>query len=138
MEQVLWPVHCVDGTWGWKLHKDLYVGNDCAFVKKGTNANVDSYSAFFDNAKLSKTELDHILRREGITDIYLCGLAWDYCVGFTALEGRELGYNVFVISDGCKGVNTEGIEAMSQQMKQAGIVFINSDVLEKRLEENEK
>lgn len=137
MEQKLWPVHCVEGTWGWKLHKDLKVENEDSFVKKGTNSKVDSYSAFYDNAKLNKTNLHDILRAEGVRDIYLCGLAWDYCVAFTALEGRELGYNVYVVSDGCKGVDNDGIKAMSERMRQAGVKIISSQDLEKSLDEKD-
>jgi len=135
MEQTLWPVHCVEGTWGWKLHKGLKLESADEFVKKGTNTHIDSYSAFYDNAKLHKTNLHNILQREGIKDIYLCGLAWDYCVAFTALEGRELGYNVHVITDGCKGVSTEGVTATTLRMKQAGVKFISSQDFEKALEE---
>lgn len=137
MEQTLWPVHCVEGTWGWKLNKNLKLTEEDEFVKKGTNAQVDSYSAFYDNAKLHKTNLHDILRREGIKDIYLCGLAWDYCVSFTALHARELGYNVYVVSEGCKGVSEEGVKTMNQRMKQAGIKIISSQELEKILDEKE-
>jgi nicotinamidase-related amidase len=137
MAQKMWPVHCVDGTWGWKLHKDLKLADEDSFVKKGTDSKIDSYSAFYDNAKLSKTNLHDILRGAGVKDIYLCGLAWDYCVAFTALEGRELGYNVWVVSDGCKGVDNEGIKMMNERMRQAGVKFISSQELEKNLEEKE-
>ncbi len=90
MGQQLWPKHCVDGSWGAKLHKDLVVQKDDIFIKKGTNSNVDSYSAFFDNAKACKTDLDSTLKRHGITDLYMCGIATDYCVAFTALHGKSI------------------------------------------------
>jgi nicotinamidase-related amidase len=137
MEQTLWPVHCVEEAWGWKLHRELKVENEDSFVKKGTNAEVDSYSAFYDNAKLNKTELHDILCADGVKDIYLCGLALDYCVAFTALHGRDLGYNVHVVSDGCKGVDPKGVKNMTDRLRHAGVKFISSHELEKHLDDKE-
>ena len=98
-EQVLWPRHCVQESWGAELHKDLKVedddnnddhGNNVLLVQvhpkgrviyKGVNPNIDSYSAFFDNSKLGKTCLEELIRNEGCTDVYVCGIATDVCVG---------------------------------------------------------
>ena len=96
-EQVLWPRHCVQESWGAELHKDLKVGDDNKdifdtdeddqvhpkgrVVYKGVNPNIDSYSAFFDNSKLGKTCLEELIRNEGCTDVFVCGIAMDVCVG---------------------------------------------------------
>ena len=96
-EQVLWPRHCVQESWGAELHKGLKVGDDNKdpddtddhdqvhskgrVVYKGVNPNIDSYSAFFDNAKLGKTSLEEMIREEGVFDVYVCGIATDVCVG---------------------------------------------------------
>ena len=80
-EQVLWPSHCVQNTWGAELHKDLIFHPNGKRVLKGFNPNVDSYSAFFDNAKLGKTTLEELISKEGCTDVYVCGIATDVCVG---------------------------------------------------------
>ena len=96
-EQTLWPRHCVQESWGAELHKDLKVRVDMAWQKliihssqvhpngrvihKGVNPNIDSYSAFYDNAKLGKTCLEEMIRKEGCADLYICGIATDVCVG---------------------------------------------------------
>ena len=79
--QVLWPRHCVQNSWGAELHKDLKVHPKARVVYKGVNPNIDSYSAFFDNAKLGKTCLEELISTEGCTDVYVCGIATDVCVG---------------------------------------------------------
>ena len=96
-EQLLWPRHCVQESWGAELHRDLKVGDDDKdavlidghiqvhpkgrVIYKGVNPNLDSYSAFFDNSKLGKTCLEELIRNEGCTDVYVCGIATDVCVG---------------------------------------------------------
>jgi len=76
-EQVLWPTHCVQESWGAEMHKDLKVHPDAQFVKKGITPYIDSYSAFFDNKKLGQTELESLVRSKGVTDVYVCGIAYD-------------------------------------------------------------
>ena len=80
-EQVLWPRHCQQNSWGAELHKDLKFHQNAKLIKKGINPDVDSYSAFFDNAKLGKTGLEEVIRSEGCTDVFVCGIATDVCVG---------------------------------------------------------
>lgn len=125
--QILWPVHCVENTVGAEFHDDLlpipYV------FCKGEDAKVDSYSGFFDNGKRNKTQLDAFLKENGITDVYIMGLATDYCVKFSALDAVELGYNVFLVSDGCRGVNANNNDvgnAVAQMIK-VGVKVITSD-----------
>ena len=78
-------------------------------IKKGTKSGIDSYSAFSDPNKLIHTELEGILRSKGVTDVYLCGLATDYCVGYTALDALELGFRTIVVEDCCRGIDPDGI-----------------------------
>ncbi|KAF8781513.1 Nicotinamidase like protein [Argiope bruennichi] len=80
MEQKLWPKHCIAGTWGSELHQDLKVPEDSVFIYKGTNPKIDSYSAFWDNMKLFKTELNDLLKQKNVTHVFVCGLAYDHCV----------------------------------------------------------
>lgn len=125
-EQKLWPAHCVAGTWGAELHKDLVVSKDDLFVRKGTHSAIDSYSAFYDNAKLQQTELDHLLKKEGLKELFVCGLALDYCVGSTALHAAELGYKVWLVKDASRGVCPKSIQAMERQLVEAGVDIVES------------
>jgi len=102
--QVLWPVHCVQGTRGAELHGELDQSKITEVFRKGTDPTVDSYSAFFDNGKRKATGLADWLRERWITRLYVMGLATDYCVKYTVLDARSLGFDVWVIEDGCRGV----------------------------------
>lgn len=130
MDQVLWPAHCVQGTMGAELHKDLEFGK-VRFFTKGTDPAIDSYSAFFDNGHKKATGLDEYLKQMNISDVYVCGLATDYCVKFTALDARELGYRVMVIEDACRAVNIDpedGQLALSEMIA-AGCEIVRSQDL---------
>lgn len=105
VDQVLWPVHCVQETFGAEFRRDLDIRPGDPVVRKGTDRNVDSYSAFFDNARKKQTELDQLLRRERIDEVHLVGLATDYCVRFSAEDAISLGYRVTVITSLTRGVN---------------------------------
>ena len=128
LPQVWWPDHCVQNTSGSSFHPKLQKDYVDVVVYKGTNPNVDSYSAFFDNAKREKTNLDEILKENGIKSIYIVGLATDYCVKFSALDGINIGYDVYVVEDGCRGVNlspTDSRDAV-KEMKLKGVKIIES------------
>ena len=105
LEQILWPVHCVQGTPGAELHADLERSLVHRIFHKGTDPGVDSYSAFFDNARRKATGLGSFLKDRKVDGVYLLGLATDYCVKFSALDALELGFAVRVVEDGCRGVN---------------------------------
>ena len=105
--QILWPDHCVQHTPGADFHPALETAGIQHVVYKGTRPDIDSYSTFFDNARLQQTDLHRYLQDAGITDLYLCGLATDYCILYSALDALELGYRVVVIEDGCRGVNVQ-------------------------------
>ena len=91
-KQKLWPRHCVQESEGAKLHKDLLVHRLGKIIKKGSNPKIDSYSAFFDNERLAKTDLDNMLKSKGVTDVYTSGIATDVCVSYTSNDAQDLGY----------------------------------------------
>ena len=103
--QILWPDHCVQNTPGADFHPALATALIRHVVFKGTNSEIDSYSTFFDNARQQQTDLHRYLQHAGITDLFICGLATDYCVLFSALDALELGFAVTVIEDACRGVD---------------------------------
>lgn len=131
IEQILWPAHCVQQSHGSEFHPQLNTKNISHIVYKGIDKNIDSYSAFFDNGHLRQTELADYLRERDIQDIYVMGLATDYCVKFTCLDGVQLGFNVFLIEDGCRGVELQAgdCEAALAQLKQAGVQVCSSEAL---------
>lgn len=103
-QQVLWPRHCVQGTPGAEFVPGLNRDGIDQIVHKGTNPEIDSYSGFFDNERRQATELDALLRKHGVDDVTIVGLATDYCVKFTAMDACQLGYQTTVVFDGIRGV----------------------------------
>jgi len=125
--QVLWPDHCVQGTQGAELVKGLSVPHAQLVVRKGFSPNVDSYSAFIEADKKTRTGLDGYLKTRGVKTVYVCGLATDFCVAWTALDARTLGFDAAVIEDGCRGIDTQGSLAKAwAMMKTAGVRRIQS------------
>jgi len=121
--QVMWPAHCVQGTRGAELHADLPRARIAHVSRKGTDPTIDSYSGFFDNGHKRATDLEAWLRGRGVTDLYVLGLATDYCVQFTALDARSLGFGVTLIEDGCRAVDLapgDGARAIDA-MRAAGV-----------------
>lgn len=105
LPQVWWPVHCVQGSTGAAFHTKLHHHMIDKIIRKGQHRDVDSYSAFFDNGKRQSTELSTWLQQHQIQQLWIMGLATDYCVKFTVLDALALGYDVWIIPDGCRGVN---------------------------------
>jgi nicotinamidase/pyrazinamidase len=141
--QVLWPDHCVEGTDGAALHPDLKMGFIDRVIKKGTNEKVDSYSVFFDNNKLCKTELDDFLRHVALQhhipkselELDFVGLALDYCVAFSAKDSVNLGYKTRLIVDATRAVNLQPGDDLKalRELAEAGVEVIESrDILENR------
>lgn len=129
IEQKLWPRHCVQETWGSELHSELNIAENAIFIYKGTNSDIDSYSAFWDNQKLSQTNLSEEIDSRGITDVFVCGLATDYCVGSTALHALEHGYRTILIEDACRGVDDIDIEKMKERLiSNHGVVTSSENV----------
>lgn len=105
LPQILWPVHCVQNTPGAEFAPALHRDRIERVFQKGTDPQIDSYSGFFDNGHRKSTGLAEFLRERGATHVYALGLATDYCVKFTALDARRLGFATTLISDGCRAVN---------------------------------
>jgi nicotinamidase/pyrazinamidase len=131
LPQVLWPVHCVQRTRGAELVSELKRERIAKVFQKGTDAGIDSYSGFFDNGHRRATGMGDWLKERGVREICVMGLATDYCVKFTALDGRQLGFEVFLVEDGCRGVelNPGDVECAVEEMKAAGVRVIRSDEL---------
>ncbi len=131
LNQILWPVHCVQGSTGADFHPDLNQSHWKAIFRKGKRKEVDSYSGFFDNARRGDTGLGDYLRTQGVNRVFICALALDYCVKFTALDAQGLGFDTFVISDATRAVNLnsdDGSRAL-KEMAGHGIRIITSSEL---------
>ncbi|MEX0350954.1 MAG: bifunctional nicotinamidase/pyrazinamidase [Paracoccaceae bacterium] len=121
--QVLWPDHCVQGSEGAGFHPDLRVEADL-ILRKGFRAEIDSYSAFFENDKTTPTGLDGYLRTRGITDLTLVGLATDFCVHYSAVDAARLGYAVTVEFEACRAIDLDGsLAAAVDAMTSAGVTL---------------
>jgi nicotinamidase/pyrazinamidase len=123
LPQVLWPVHCVRGTPGAALVPSLDTSRIVRVFQKGTDPAIDSYSGFFDNGHRKSTGLGEYLREKGVTGVYVCGLATDYCVKFTALDAKQLGFETSLIEDASRGVNVKpgDVARAVEEMRQAGV-----------------
>ena len=129
LEQVLWPVHCVQQTKGAEFSDQLKVsGIEKVFVK-GTDKNIDSYSGFYDNGHRKSTGLAEYLRLTGTDEVTIVGLATDYCVKFTALDAVKEGFRTTVIEDATRAVNLQenDFEKSIEEMKNSGVNIISSD-----------
>jgi len=126
-EQVLWPDHCVQGSDGAALRKDLAVPHAQLVVRKGWRRDVDSYSAFLEADRRSRTGLEGYLDERGIGRVFVCGLATDFCVAWTALDARKLKFDCAVVEDACRAIDMQGsLEAAWEKMKRAGVERIQS------------
>lgn len=118
--QVWWPNHCIQGEFGAEFHPLLNQSAIQAIFRKGENPQIDSYSAFFDNDHKSKTHLDDWLTEQKIQRLIVMGIATDYCVKFTVLDALALGYETYVIIDGCRGVNIQKDDSQQAFEEMAG------------------
>jgi nicotinamidase/pyrazinamidase len=124
-EQVLWPDHCVQGTAGAALHADLAIAHAQLVVRKGYHPDVDSYSAFVEADGQHTTGLAGYLRERGIRRVFLCGLATDFCVAWSAVDGRKAAFEITVIEDACRAIDTGGsLVAAWQNMQKAGVARV--------------
>ena len=125
--QVLWPDHCVQGSADAALHKDLSLPTAQLVIRKGFRKDTDSYSAFVEADGKTTTGLAGYLKARGINEVYVCGLATDFCVAWTALDARKAGFKASVIEDACRGIDLNGsIKAAWAQMAKAGVKRIQS------------
>jgi len=122
--QVLWPDHCVQGTKGAALALDPWeVDRAAMIIRKGMNPEIDSYSAFMENDGKTPTGLAGYLRERDIKHLFMAGLATDYCVAFSALDARKMGFGVTLYQDACRGIDPEGVKNQLQAMQDAGVII---------------
>jgi len=126
--QKMWPRHCVQGGSGAAFCKGLHRSSDDKVILKGTNKNVDSYSGFGDQfqGKIEDTGLHKHLSDFGVTDVVVVGLAFDFCVAFTALDAARLGYRTHVVKSGCRGITDAGIKSQVNAMEAAKIKVVET------------
>lgn len=128
--QTLWPDHCIQASKGAELHSSLHLPQAELILRKGFDPEIDSYSAFFENDRATPTGLAGYLSDRRLTRIFLAGLAFDYCVGYSALDARRLGLPVVVLRDACRAIDMNGsAAAIEAEMIQAGVHIIDSSTL---------
>jgi nicotinamidase/pyrazinamidase len=126
-KQVLWPDHCVQGTDGAALSKDLSIPHAALVIRKGFHKDVDSYSAFTEADGKTTTGLAAYLKARNIKRVFVAGLATDFCVAWTALDARKAGFETYVVEDACRGIDTQGSLAKAwADMAKAGVKRIQS------------
>jgi nicotinamidase/pyrazinamidase len=129
-DQVLWPDHCVQGTPGAELSKDIAIPHAELVVRKGYHKEVDSYSAFLEADQKTPTGLGGYLKERGLTRVFVAGLATDFCVAWTAMDARRAGFEVFVVDDASRGIDNRGsLAAAWSAMDKAGVKRINASDL---------
>lgn len=120
--QTLWPDHCVQGSSGARLHAELDVDSALLILRKGANPAIDSYSAFTEADRKTTTGLAAMLHARGLTRVFACGLATDYCVAHSAVDARAAGFETFVIEDACRAIDADGsLDAAWARMNSAGV-----------------
>lgn len=129
--QQLWPDHCIQGTFGAEFPTGLHTDQIEKVFFKGADPLIDSYSAFYDNARLRETGLSKYLQEHGVEQIYISGLVTEYCVKFSALDAAQSGLKTYVVIDACKGIeaNSGDVEKAIEEMRAAGVKFIKSSDL---------
>ena len=135
LPQTWWPDHCVQNSYGAEFHQHLNIAAIDHIALKGCQQEIDSYSAFFDNGHRHHTGLDDWLRQQDVSSLVIMGLATDYCVKFTVLDALSLGYQVTVITEGCRGVNLQPQDSEQALLKMAesGATLMTLDVFRAQL-----
>jgi nicotinamidase/pyrazinamidase len=129
-EQTLWPDHCVQGSKGAEFHPGLHLPQAELILRKGFRPQIDSYSAFFENDRATATGLAGYLRERNLTRVFLAGLAYDYCVAYSALDARRLGIPVVVVRDACRAIDLNGsVAATEAQFAAAGVTLSESPAI---------
>jgi nicotinamidase/pyrazinamidase len=125
--QTLWPDHCVQGTRGAEFHSELGLTRAELIVRKGFHRTIDSYSAFFENDRTTATGLGGYLKERGFSRVILAGLAYDFCVGYSALDACRLGFEAVVLKDACRAIDLNGsVTAMEREFAKAGVRVMNT------------
>jgi len=125
--QILWPDHCVQGTLGAEFHKNLRVAHAELILCKGYHREIDSYSAFYENDRRTRTGLAGYLRERGFTRVFVAGLAFDFCVRYSSEDARHEGFEVVVVEDACRGIDISGSMLATRRALDAIGVRFNSD-----------
>jgi nicotinamidase/pyrazinamidase len=133
LDQVLWPDHCVQGTNGAEFHNDLNMNKVEAVFRKGMNPDVDSYSGFYDNGYKKSTGLAGYLRDRGVKKVYVCGLAADYCVAFTAKDALKENFETYVIEDATRAIDAIGYSKIKEEIITSGGQYIQSHMLHRHM-----
>ena len=129
-EQILWPDHCVQGSEGAEFHPDLNTLNTQLIIRKGFRPHIDSYSAFYENDAETTTGLTGFLKFQSVNELYVAGLAADFCVKWSVLDGIKEGFHVHIINDAVKGIDANGsLDAAWREMKEAGVKITLTDKL---------
>jgi nicotinamidase/pyrazinamidase len=127
-KQTLWPDHCVQGSVGAEFHPDLHLTGAELILRKGFRPQIDSYSAFYENDRTTATGLGGYLRERGLTRVFLAGLAYDFCVGYSALDARRLGFEAIVLRDACRAIDLAGsVAAIEAEFARTGVILMSSD-----------
>jgi len=125
--QTLWPDHCVQGSHGAEFHPALRLTRAELILRKGFRPGIDSYSAFFENDRTTATGLGGYLHERGLTRVFLAGLAYDFCVGYSALDARRLGFEAIVLRDACRAIDLGGsVAAIESEFARTGVKLMES------------
>jgi nicotinamidase/pyrazinamidase len=126
VDQILWPAHCIQGTWGSEFAPGWDTTEIDKVIYKGTDPDIDSYSTFYDNSERRSTGLETYLREKSVKELYIAGLATDYCVKYSVLDAIQLGFQPYVIVDACRGINVDSHDSHSalQLMQRAGAILL--------------
>lgn len=128
--QTLWPDHCIQGSNGAQLHAELDLPHAQLILRKGCNPHIDSYSAFLEADRKTPTGLASYLKERGVQNVFVVGLALDFCVAWSALDARAAGFNTLVVEDACRAIDMNGtLEKAWQDMQAAGVTRITSSEL---------
>jgi nicotinamidase/pyrazinamidase len=129
-QQILWPDHCVQATRGAEFHKDLRVSHAGLVLRKGIHREIDSYSTFYENDRKTPTGLIGYLRDRGFTRVFLAGLAFDFCVRYSAEDAHRDGLHVVVIEDACRGIDVDGsMVATRESLRTIGVVCATTEAM---------
>jgi nicotinamidase/pyrazinamidase len=129
-KQTLWPVHCVQGSRGAEFHPALHLPQAELILRKGFRPQIDSYSTFFENDRSTPTGLAGYLEERDLTRVFLAGLAYDYCVAYSALDARRLGLPVVILRDACRAIDLNGsVLKMEAELDKAGVAVLESATL---------
>jgi nicotinamidase/pyrazinamidase len=128
--QILWPDHCVQATRGAEFHKDLHVPHAALVLRKGIHRSIDSYSTFYENDRKTPTGLVGYLRERGFARVFLAGLAFDFCVRYSAEDAYREAFQVVVVEDACRGIDVDGsMDAARESFKTLGIVYTAAEAV---------